>query len=191
MNLLWKGLLIVVILVASIILPAQAISMREFPHQVWDQESATPRLISAVDESRNLEDVAQEAFTAANQGDFATAEADWTQILEAYPESAAAWSNRGITRASQGDFEGAIADYNEAIELMPTVADPYLNRGAALEGLGRYTEAIEDYNHILEINPDDAQAYNNRGNAKMGLQDWEGAIADYKTCNELAPNFAF
>lgn len=191
MNLLWKGLLIVVIILASIILPAQAISVREFPHQIWDRDSATPRLISAMDDSRNLENLAQEAFRASNQGDFLAAEAYWTEILEAYPESAAAWSNRGITRASQGKFEEAIADYNEAITLAPTVTDPYLNRGAALEGLGRYAEAIADYNHILEINPDDAQAYNNRGNAKMGLQDWEGAIADYQTCNELAPNFAF
>lgn len=189
MNLFWKGLLIVAILVASIILPAQAISIREFPHQIWDRSSATPRLISVVDDSSTLEDLAQQAFTASNQGDFAAAEAYWTQILERYPESAAGWSNRGITRASQGKFEQAIADYNEAIELAPLVTDPYLNRGAALEGLGRYVEAIEDYNQILDINPDDAQAYNNRGNAKMGLKDWQGAIADYQTCNELAPNF--
>ncbi|MDJ1174624.1 tetratricopeptide repeat protein [Roseofilum capinflatum] len=143
MNLLWKGLLIVVILVASIILPAQAISMREFPHQVWDQESATPRLISAVDESRNLEDVAQEAFTAANQGDFATAEADWTQILEAYPESAAAWSNRGITRASQGKFEGAIADYKTCNELAPNFAFALASQALATYELGETEQAIK------------------------------------------------
>jgi Flp pilus assembly protein TadD len=38
---------------------------------------------------------ANQAFTATNQGDFATAETYWTKIIEQFPTNAGAWSNRG------------------------------------------------------------------------------------------------
>ncbi len=191
MKLFVQGLLISLILLAAIFLPAQAISLREFPHQIWHQHSASPQLVSAGDEALALKNLAENAWTASRRGDFAAAESYWSEILQAYPESAAAWSNRGITRVSQGKFTEAIADYNQAIAIAPLATDPYLNRGAALEAMGEYQAAIADYNHLLAIDPQDAQAYNNRGNAKMALGDWQGAIADYQTCHQIAPNFAF
>ncbi|WP_283758906.1 tetratricopeptide repeat protein [Roseofilum casamattae] len=183
-----KGFVVLAIILASLILPARATSIREFPQQVWDRPT---QLVSLADRDLSPQELGQEAFRASERGDFATAEVYWTKILADYPENAAAWSNRGITRASQGKLEDAIADYDRAIALTPLVTDPYLNRGAALEALGQFEDAIADYNRILKIDPGDAQAYNNRGNAKMGLADWQGAIADYQTCTEIAPNFAF
>lgn len=137
------------------------------------------------------DDLANKAFEATNQGDFATAERYWTEIIAKFPTNAGAWSNRGNSRVSQNKLQAALLDYNKAIELAPDVTDPYLNRGAALEGLGKWSEAIADYNHVLELNPQDAMAYNNRGNAKAGLGKWEEAIKDYKKSFEISPNFAF
>jgi tetratricopeptide (TPR) repeat protein len=135
--------------------------------------------------------LANQAFSATNRGDFATAEELWTQIIEEFPENAAIWSNRGNARVSQNKLQEALGDYNKAIELAPDVTDPYLNRGAALEGLGKWLDAIADYNHVLELDPQDAMAYNNRGNAKAGEGKWPDAIADYKKSMEMAPSFAF
>jgi tetratricopeptide (TPR) repeat protein len=135
--------------------------------------------------------LADKAFSATSSGDFVTAEAYWTQLIEQFPTNPAIWSNRGNARVSQNKLKDAIADYTKAMELAPTATDPYLNRGTALEGLGEWEAAIADYNHLLELDPNDAMAYNNRGNAKAGLGKWAEAIADYQHSAELAPNFAF
>jgi tetratricopeptide (TPR) repeat protein len=137
------------------------------------------------------DELANKAFAATREGDFVTAEAYWTQIIEQFPTNAGAWSNRGNSRVSQNKLPDALTDYNKAIELAPQATDPYLNRGTALEGLGRWEEAIADYNHVLELDPQDAMAYNNRGNAKSGLGKWQEAIADYQTAVAISPNFAF
>ncbi|MEA5594565.1 tetratricopeptide repeat protein [Rivularia sp. UHCC 0363] len=143
------------------------------------------------DQLNQQDEFANQAFDATNKGDFATAEKYWTKIIEAFPDNAAALSNRGNSRVSQNKLEQALADFNKSVELAPNVTDPYLNRGTALEGLGRWDEAIADYNHVLELDPNDAMAYNNRGNAEAGLGKWDEAIADYRKSTEIAPNFAF
>ena len=138
-----------------------------------------------------IETLRLEAFDATNRGDFATAEARWTALLDQLPQEPAIWSNRGNARVSQNNLEAAISDYEQAIQLAPTAPDPYLNRGAALEGLGRWQEAIADYNHVLDLDPKDPAAYNNRGNAKAGSGDWEAAVSDYRQAADMAPDFAF
>ncbi len=146
---------------------------------------------SVVDLMQDLDALYQKALDATNQGDFATAETYWTQMLDRFPQNPAVWSNRGNARVSQNKLEGAIADYNQSIELAPDAPDPYLNRGAALEGLGKWEQAIADYNHVLELDPKDPLAFNNRGNAESGLGQWQAAIADFKQACDLAPDYAF
>ena len=135
--------------------------------------------------------VAQQAFSATNQGDFATAETYWSQIIELDPSNAPAWTNRGNARVSQNKLEAALADYNQAVDLAPQAPDPYLNRGTALEGLGRWQEALADYQQVLQIDPEDPAAFNNRGNAEAGLGQWQAALQDYAHAIELAPDYSF
>lgn len=137
------------------------------------------------------EAIASKALEATRKGDFATAETYWTQLIEAFPQNPAVWSNRGNARVSQNRLDEAIADYNQAIELAPNAPDPYLNRGTAYEGLGKFELAIADYNRILDRDPEDAMAYNNRGNAKAGLGRYQAALSDYQQAALIAPNFAF
>ncbi|MBE9115237.1 tetratricopeptide repeat protein [Lusitaniella coriacea LEGE 07157] len=135
--------------------------------------------------------VAQKALKASQQGDFATAERYWTQLIEEFPENPAVWSNRGNIRVGQNRLDDAIADFNQSIQLAPKAPDPYLNRGTVYEAKGKFADAIADYNKVLELNPEDSFAYNNRGNAEAGLGKWQRAIADYKKATDLEPTFAF
>ncbi|HIK45937.1 MAG TPA: tetratricopeptide repeat protein [Leptolyngbyaceae cyanobacterium M65_K2018_010] len=156
----------------------------------WAEADAAPnppsaKVIEAIAELR------QKALIATNRGQFAQAEAYWSQLIEYGPEDAALWSNRGNVRLGQNLLEAALEDYNQAVRLAPDQADAYLNRGVALEGLGRWQAAVADYTQVLAINPEDAAAYNNRGNAKAGLADWQGALADYQKAVALDPKFAF
>ncbi|NJL01055.1 MAG: tetratricopeptide repeat protein [Spirulinaceae cyanobacterium SM2_1_0] len=137
------------------------------------------------------EAIAADAITAAERGDFATAEHYWSQLIERFPSNPAVWSNRGNVEVSQNKLDAAIADYNQAIQLAPDAPDPYLNRGLVYERQQDWAAAIADYNRVLEIDPEDAFAYNNRGNAAAGQGDWAMAIADYERATEIAPDFAF
>jgi tetratricopeptide (TPR) repeat protein len=138
-----------------------------------------------------LNELRQKAFTATQLGEFATAEAYWTQLIELLPNNPIGWSNRGNARVSQNKLDEAIADFNQSIQLAPDAPDPYLNRGTAYEGKGEWDHAIADYRQVLQINPDDAMAYNNLGNAKAGKGEWEAAIANYQIAIDLSPDFAF
>lgn len=110
----------------------------------WATDEGIPSQPSVGDLFEQLGTLREQAFEATNKGDFAVAEGYWTQIIDRFPDNAAAWSNRGNARVSQNKLDSAIADFNKAMELAPSAPDPYLNRGAALEGLGQWDAAIAD-----------------------------------------------
>ncbi len=155
--------------------------------------SATSDLLTAYTSEQldRGDELRTQAFTATHQGDFATAEKYWTQLLELFPENPAIWSNRGNARVSQLKLTAAVADFDKSIQLAPELTDAYLNRGAAWEGLKEWDKAIADYQHILAVDAQDAMAYNNLGNAYAGLKEWEQAKTYYFKATELEPAFAF
>ncbi len=136
------------------------------------------------------EAIAQKAFQATNQGDFAQAEIYWTELIEEFPRNPAVWSNRGNVRVIQDKLDAAIADFDRAIAITDRYPDPYLNRGIAYELKQDWQHAIADYNQVLEIDPQDPVAYNNRGNAEAGQHKWRDALADYEQASAIAPDLA-
>ncbi|PLS68466.1 MAG: hypothetical protein CV045_07695 [Cyanobacteria bacterium M5B4] len=139
----------------------------------------------------DIEVLANQAISSLQQGDFASSEQLWTEILKLNPDNSAVWSNRGNVRLSQNKIEEAIADFSRSISLTPDEPDPYLNRGIAYERLKEWDKAITDYDRVLEINRQDAYAYNNRGNAYSGKGDWQRALENYDRATKLDPKFAF
>ena len=133
--------------------------------------------------------IAQQAFRAAQKGDFAKAEDYWTTLAKEFPDNPAVWSNRGNVRIGQYKLAEAISDFNRSIEIAPEYPDAYLNRGIAYEGQREWDKAIADYNYVLSIAPQDPVAFNNRGNAKAGQQKWQEALDDYQQAADLAPSF--
>lgn len=157
----------------------------------WQPALAEETPLSAATLFEQLSNLRQQAFESTNKGDFAAAEAYWSELLKLMPDNPALWSNRGNAKVSQNELESAIEDFNQAIALDPTAPDPYLNRGTALEGLGQWEAAIADYNKVLELDPTDPAAYNNRGNAEAGLGQWEIAAQDFLKAADAAPDYAF
>ena len=88
----------------------------------------------------------EKALQESKEGDFISAEKDWSSYLNENPNDAAALSNRGNIRLALGDPKGAIKDQTKAIEISPEDLDPYLNRGIAEEALHRWEDASKDYN---------------------------------------------
>jgi tetratricopeptide (TPR) repeat protein len=137
---------------------------------------------------------AEEYFNRGNErydaGDYAGADADYSEAIRLKPDDALAYNNRGIARQAQGDLGGALADYEQALRLKPDFADAYNNRGAARADQGDLAGALADYNEALRLKPDYADAYYNRGNARQAQGDLAGASADYEQALRLKPDFA-
>ncbi len=134
--------------------------------------------------------IAEKAFDATKQGNFAQAESYWTELVTEFPDNPAVWSNRGNVRVIQNKLDEAIADFDQAIIITDRYPDPFLNRGIAYELKQDWENAIADYNRVLTINPQDPVAYNNRGNAEAGQHKWQAALADYEQAFAIAPDFA-
>ena len=114
-----------------------------------------------------------------------------TEAIEADPDFAQAYGNRGAVNRQLGRLDEAIKDATTAIELDPdvtTLANAYGNRAAALTGLGRFSEAVTDATRAIDLAPDLAKAYINRSLALANLGRLEEAVADNTKVIELDPD---
>jgi tetratricopeptide (TPR) repeat protein/tRNA A-37 threonylcarbamoyl transferase component Bud32 len=106
------------------------------------------------------------------------------------PETAKAYTNRGLARQAKKDLDGAIQNYSQAIQIDPKWVDAYINRGNARKYKGDLTGAIQDYDQAIALDPKSTTAYLNRGNARKYLGDLDGAIQDYDQAIALDPKYA-
>lgn len=101
-----------------------------------------------------------EGFTAMNEGDFATAEAAFTDIRENNPNfefAPDALEGLGAIKESNGDYAGAIAIYNEVATSWPNTfaarRQPF-NIGRSHDLNGNTEEAIKAFQEQLAQFPD-------------------------------------
>lgn len=112
------------------------------------------------------------------------------KAIEINPNSAAAYSNRGMVLQELKQFEAAVASYDKAIAIAPDFAGAYNNRGNALQEIKRFHEALASYERALQIMPAYDQAYNNRGNALKELKRLDEALASYARALKIKPDYA-
>ena len=91
------------------------------------------------------EDLFKNALDLSSVGKFNLALQEWDRYLDAYPDDAEGFSNRGNVKLVIGDADGSIDDQNNAISLNPSEIDPYINRGVAEEALGQWSQAKKDW----------------------------------------------
>ncbi|NJN22597.1 MAG: tetratricopeptide repeat protein, partial [Leptolyngbya sp. RL_3_1] len=87
----------------------------------------------------------------SQQGDYATAIADWTAAIQIQPTSAIPYFYRGQAHQKQGDLPAAIADQTAAINHAPQMALPYCYRGALYQQQRHYLAAIADLESAASI----------------------------------------
>ena len=114
----------------------------------------------------------------------------WEDILQKFPQYAAAYNHLGLAYAKKGQLDLAIQDYSKAIELDPQYANAYNNLGAAHHATGQFDLAIQDYNNAIELDPTNASTYYNLGNAYAKKGQFDLAIQDYSNAIELDPKLA-
>lgn len=112
----------------------------------------------------------------------------WTRQVEAYPEHAIGYMNRGTAYGQAGDIQGAIADLTRAVELNPSLAVAWYNRSLAYDASGRAQEAIGDLTEAIRINPSYASALHNRGAAYARAGRYAEAAADFRAAAAAEPS---
>ena len=110
--------------------------------------------------------------------------------VEAQPQDANAYFDRGNVYRSKGDYDRAIEAFNTATDLNPDFAGAYNHRGVVYLDKGDYDCAIADFTTAIDLNPDFVdEAYYNRGLAYHKKGEIDKALKDYTKAIDLNPDF--
>jgi tetratricopeptide (TPR) repeat protein len=123
--------------------------------------------------------------------DFDHALADYSQVLQLYPQDRYAYICRGDISLHKWNFDQAIADFGQAIAIDPNNGAAYVNRAAAYFHKDEFERAFADYSRALELNSSDVHAYLSRGSAYRVRGDVDRAIADYDRAIQISPTYKY
>lgn len=82
-----------------------------------------------------------------------------TRAMEAAPEDAAPWHNRGVARLQLRRYKEAVMDFTGALRRDKS-HQAHMFRGIAFSELGEYERALLDLEEAVRGGPRDAQAHN-------------------------------
>jgi tetratricopeptide (TPR) repeat protein len=123
--------------------------------------------------------------------DFDRAIADYSQVLQLYPQDRYAHILRGDISLHKRDFDQAIADFGQAIAIDPNNGAGYVNRAGAYVLKDDFEHAFADYARALDVNPRDVRAYLSRGSAHIAKGDIDAAMADYDQAIQISPTYKY
>jgi tetratricopeptide (TPR) repeat protein len=120
----------------------------------------------------------------------------YTTAINAKPDFAIAYNNRGITWQDMGNYRNALADYSAAIRADSNFALAYSNRGSATYYDQNIAEAhtldiesaIRDFTKALSLDPTLCVAMRNRGLCYKFLNKLDEALADLNRSVDCEPN---
>ncbi|PSB28428.1 tetratricopeptide repeat protein [Stenomitos frigidus] len=121
----------------------------------------------------------QKALYEIKQGNYDTAIALFSLLIDRNPQSVNDYNNRGLLYFQNGQFVYALADYNTALQLNPRLAKVYNNRANCHASMGRPMEALFDYETALDLNPANTHARINQGITFRELEMYEHAIETF------------
>jgi tetratricopeptide (TPR) repeat protein len=142
------------------------------------------------DEQHSIQDLIQIAHSFYAQGRLGEAVGVLDIALQARPDDADLWNDRGIMLRALRRFDEALQSYDQAILLSPGHSEAHYNKAAALELLGRWAEALTSYDRAIGARPNFAEAWNNRGSALMTLGRRSDGLSSYDRAIAHCPNYA-
>jgi protein O-GlcNAc transferase len=109
-------------------------------------------------------------------GDLAGAETRYRRLLDAAPETAAAWHYLGLLFGQSGRLPQCVAALRRACALAPTLIDSYRQTARACEGLGDRRGALAAWRACARSAINDAGAWRGAGVAALALGDSAAAL---------------
>lgn len=111
----------------------------------------------------NHMNLAREAQTRLNAGQWAEAAGCLNQLVRITPDRAELFYYLGLALQNLGRVEEAISSYKRATALNPLLAEAFNNLGNLYLSQARLTEATDSYTQALKIRPELVQAHYNLG----------------------------
>ncbi|RZJ24725.1 MAG: glycosyltransferase family 41 protein [Haliea sp.] len=131
---------------------------------------------------------------AAAQGrDLPRARDLMTRAIEAQPQHAVAYVNRGAVLQDLGQWQAALADYDSALarqQGQPGEAESHNQRGTVLKELQRYAEALASHDRAIALAPERANFHNNRGIVLRLMGRYAQALTAFDQALSLHPGYA-
>jgi tetratricopeptide (TPR) repeat protein len=143
-----------------------------------------------VEPASSPEEYNKRGRTYAVNGDYASADADFSEAISRNSKYAEAFNNRCWTRAVMGQAEEAITDCDQAIRLRLDYADAFDSRGLAYLKLGKFDRAIADFDAALRLRPKMASALYGRGMAELKKGQANAGNTDIAEAKRIDPNIA-
>ncbi len=109
----------------------------------------------------------------------------YTQSINADPNFASAYNNRGVAKVEDGRPHEAILDYNRAIEIDGTYDDAIFNRIYALEEVGRIDDAFQDLIQLEKNYADSAYIHFYKGLLLTKLKEYEQGKVSFRKAIQL------
>ena len=131
-----------------------------------------------------------QGIRAFRSGDLKTAVGEFGAAIEADPDSAMAYFDRGTTFLEIGELDLAAADFDGALEREPNDPVTHLNRGIAAYRQGAGEEAIAHFDAALSLRGDYGLALWNRGFVLSMRDEFGQALRDFDAVILLEPDSA-
>ena len=116
------------------------------------------------------------------KGEFDSAIADYSKVIEMKSADASVFLNRGLAYSNKKNYDLAIDDFDKVIELNPKDSAAYFNRGDSYEKSGNIEKAMADYQKAFELDANNEAAQNNL----KRLQDEQAKTAASQQKTETA-----
>lgn len=127
----------------------------------------------------------------SSKNDYQSALADFTRVLETYPDDMQALENRASCYLELERYKEAITDASEVIASDSKALGAFMVRAKAYYWLNRYEESVSDYTSALALNPrsEDTkfEAYWGRAQSQKYQKKYEDALADYRIARVIKP----
>jgi len=154
------------------------------------RKSETTRSQPATHSKAAIANLLHNALAYHEAGQFALAEALYSQILEQQPNYADALHLMGILALQTGRADIAIDYISRAIARNPEMPDYHYNLGLAFSETRDLTQADKHFRTAITLKPDYGEAYNNLGNVVSEQGQLEKAASYYRKAIQLLPTNA-
>jgi Flp pilus assembly protein TadD len=137
---------------------------------------------------RAQDDLANQASSLMQAGNFREAEALWRQLEQRYPKNPTFPGNLGVSLAQQEQFASAAAEYRKSLALSPKQPDVAFNLGAAEFKQGHFNQAIAAFKTAARLKPDDHRTTLLIGMSYYGLREYPAATPYLQEASVSAPS---
>lgn len=137
-----------------------------------------------------IQSVFQKALALHQRGEFALAQALYSQVLQSDPRHFDSLHLLGLTHVQEGRPDLGVDYIQRAIGLRADVPEAHYNLGNALLSLQRPAEALVHFDAAIRLDGRDPQYHFERGNALKELGRSDEALAEFDEALRLAPRYA-